>query len=220
MVDVLSRRKRRRQTASSGLGAALEYAALGWPVCRGARPAQDNGRACACDRLGCPDPGAHPMSAAWAMEATTDPARITRWWNATPDANIILPTGRVFDVFDVPAGAGIMALARMDRAGVAAGPVAAVEARRYLFFVATRSPVDEDEWWSCHLDCVPETVEETPGLRWHCRDSYVPAPPSRLPSGGQVAWIRSPVADGAAIALPDPIPVLDVLADACEEFTA
>ncbi|GAA3728279.1 bifunctional DNA primase/polymerase [Spinactinospora alkalitolerans] len=200
------------------LDAALGYGALGWPVCRGAEPARRGPRACLCDRLGCPDPGAHPMSAAWGMEATTDPETITRWWAAAPDANIILPTGRVFDVFDVPAGAGVMALARMGRAGVHAGPVAAVDARRYLFFVATRSPADEDEWWSCHLDCVPETITETPGLRWHCRDSYVLAPPSLLPSGNQAAWIRSPHDGADPVDLPDPIPVLDILADACEEF--
>ncbi len=214
MASVMSRRKRR--TAASGmLDAALEYAALGWPVCRGAEPGE-SGRTCVCDRMGCPDPAAHPVSAAWALEATTAPEKIRRWWATSPAANIILPTGRAFDVFDVPAEAGVMALARMDRAGVGVGPVAAVAGRRYLFFVATRSPSDEDEWWSCHLDCVPETLAETPGLRWHCRDSYVLAPPARLPAGDGAGWIRSPHDSNRAVELPDPIVVLDVLADTCE----
>ncbi|MFC3998436.1 bifunctional DNA primase/polymerase [Nocardiopsis sediminis] len=218
MAEVIYRRRRRRQPVVSMVDAALEYAALGWPVCRGAAPATGGGRACGCDRMGCPDPGAHPMSAAWGLEATTDPDTIRRWWSATPEANVILPTGRVFDVFDVPAGAGVMALARMGRAGVHAGPVAAVDAQRYLFYVATRSPADEDEWWSCHLDCVPETITDTPGLRWHCRDSYVLAPPSPLPSGNTVAWIRAPRTGEAQNDLPDPIAALDILSDACEEF--
>ncbi|WP_067965345.1 bifunctional DNA primase/polymerase [Nocardiopsis trehalosi] len=217
MAEVIYRRRRRRPEGGMP-EAALAYAELGWPVVRGAAPATAGGRACACDRLGCPDPAAHPVSAAWGMEATTDPDTIRRWWAATPEANVVLPTGRVFDVFDVPADAGVMALARMGRSGVHAGPVAAVDARRYLFFVATRSPADEDEWWSCHLDCVPETISDTPGLRWHCRDSFVLAAPSVLPSGGGVAWIRAPRSGGAATPLPDPIPVLDILADACEEF--
>ncbi|MFC7326389.1 bifunctional DNA primase/polymerase [Marinactinospora rubrisoli] len=219
MADVLSRRKRRRQAPSGMLDAALDYAALGWPVCRGARPDRYGPRACLCDRLGCPAPGAHPLSAAWGLEATTDPDTVARWWTASPEANIILPTGRVFDVFDVPAGAGVMALARMGRSGVSAGPVAVLDAERYLFFVATRgAPEDEDEWWSCRLDCVPETIDETPGLRWHCRDSYVLAPPSLLPSGNQAAWIRGPRDGARTVGLPDPIVVLDILADACEEF--
>ncbi|TDQ54915.1 bifunctional DNA primase/polymerase [Actinorugispora endophytica] len=219
MVDVLSgrSRRRRRRNPVGMVDAALEYAALGWPVCRGAHPDPVGPRSCACDRMGCPDPGAHPMSAAWAMEAGTDPAVITRWWGAEPDANVILPTGRVFDVFDVPAEAGVSAMAQMDRAGLPAGPVAAVDARRYLFFVATRSPADEDEWWSCHLDCVPETVADSPGLRWHCRNSYVPAPPSTLPSGGRVDWIRPPSRGADGVELPDPIAVLAVLVDVCEE---
>ncbi|MBV2365970.1 bifunctional DNA primase/polymerase [Streptomonospora nanhaiensis] len=218
MAEGRPRRKRRRGTHDSMLNAALRYAALGWPVCRGASPLGANGRACGCDRIGCPDPGAHPVAATWGLEATTDPETITRWWTATPDANVILPTGRVFDVFDVPAAAGVMALARMGRSGVHTGPVAAVDARRYLFFVATRSPADEDEWWSCHLDCVPESIAETPGLRWHCRDSYVPAAPSMLPSGNPVTWIRAPLETPNPADLPDPIAVLDILSDACEEF--
>ncbi|PSK99600.1 bifunctional DNA primase/polymerase-like protein [Murinocardiopsis flavida] len=218
MADVLSRRKRRRHSATGMLDAALDYAALGWPVCRGVEPGGEGERACACDRMGCPDPAAHPQSAVWGLEATTDHEKIALWWAATPGAGIILPTGRVFDVFDVPAGAGVMALARMGRSRVAAGPVSAVGGR-YLFYVATRgAPADEDEWWSCHLDCVPETSIETPGLRWHCRNSYVLAPPSRLPSGATATWIRPPRNGSAPVELPDPIVALDILADACEEF--
>ncbi|CAM4100655.1 bifunctional DNA primase/polymerase [Nocardiopsis rhodophaea] len=218
MADVIQRRKR-RPALGDMLGAALKYASLGWPVCRGAAPSAMGGRACGCDRIGCPDPGAHPMSAAWGMEATVNPDTIRRWWTTTPAANVILPTGRVFDVLDVPAGAGVMALTRMDRAGIPAGPVAAVDGR-HLFFVATRSPVDEDEWWSCHLDCVPETSSDTPGLRWHCRDSYVLAAPSQLPSGAAATWIRGPREGAAPTGLPDPIAVLDTISDACEEFTS
>lgn len=215
MADVLYRRKR-RHAANSMVESALRYAKLGWPVVRGAAPGQD--RACTCDRMGCPDPAAHPVSAAWNVEASTDTDTIRRWWAANPEANVVLPTGRVFDVFDVPREAGVMALTRMGRAGVQAGPVASLESR-YLFFVATRSPMDEDEWWSCHLDCVPEAVEDMPGLRWHCRDSFVPGAPSALASGQRVTWIRAPRDGEEAVVLPDPIVVLDILADASEEFT-
>lgn len=199
--------------------AAREYAALGWACVPGAHPLIDGDRACSCDRMGCPDPGAHPVSAAWARQASTDAELLKKWWNDRPQANIILPTGRIFDVFDVPAEAGAMALARIaataPRPGPnsPAGPVALVGEDRHLFFVATRgAPEDEDEWWSCHLDCSPETITETPGMRWHCRDSYVVAPPSALPDGGEVSWIRPP---GRA-PLPDPVRVLELLADTCE----
>ncbi|WP_028649936.1 bifunctional DNA primase/polymerase [Nocardiopsis sp. CNT312] len=200
------------------LDSALRYAELGWPVVRGASPGED--RACTCDRMGCPDPAAHPVTMAWGTEASTDAETLRRWWTEHPGANVILPTGRVFDVFDVPREAGVMAMARMGRSGAVPGPVAAVDSSRYLFFVTTRSPTDEDEWWSCHLDCVPESVEEMPGLRWHCRDSFVPGAPSLLTSGGRVTWIRAPRVEEGSVVLPDPIAVLDILSDASEEFAA
>lgn len=214
-APLVRRSKRRGRSAKKSctpLTAALGYARLGWPICPGAHPLRRGPRACSCDRLGCPDPGAHPLSPAWQLQATVDAAQITRWWQQDPEANIILPTGRVFDVFDAPLAAGLAALSRMDAAGCETGPVAA-NGDRVLFYVATRgNPDDEDEWWTCSLDCVPETIDSTPGLRWHCRESYVLAPPSRLPSGQPVSWLRSP--EGRP--LPDPLRVLDWLADACE----
>jgi hypothetical protein len=200
--------------------AAVRYALMGWPVCAGAFPPgrsqrpEDGRRACSCDRMGCPAPGAHPLSPAWQITASTDPAIIARWWLAAPEANVILPTGRVFDVLDVPAKAGAAALSRMERSGLRPGPVAISAGDRALFFVRTRgAPADENEWWSCHLDCEPEEVAEVSGLRWHCRDSYVMAPPSRQAGSTAGRWLRHP----ASHELPDGVPILEVLADACEE---
>ncbi|WP_131739201.1 bifunctional DNA primase/polymerase [Actinomadura roseirufa] len=210
----VSGNRRLRAARDRRAAAALEYAALGWPCFPGAHPPAGGDRACSCDRIGCPDPGAHPVSANWARQASTEPDVIRRWWRERPEAGIILPTGRVFDVFDVPAAAGTLALDRIDRDALPVGPVAAVAGDRHLFFVATRgAPADEDEWWSCHLDCSPETVTETPGMRWHCRDSYVVAPPSELPYGGDASWLRPPEAGHP---LPDPLRLLEVLSDSCD----
>jgi Bifunctional DNA primase/polymerase, N-terminal len=151
------------------------------------------------------------MSAAWQLEASSDPGEVARWWRETPDANIILVTGRVFDVLDVPAEAGTMALSRMDRELAGKGPVA-LTADRALFFVTTRgAPADEDEWWTCHLDCEPDSFAPVTGLRWHCRDSYVVAPARTGRSPAH--WIRDPKGHR----LPDGLPLLEFLADACEE---
>jgi len=220
MVDVVRRRLVRGRAAErhQPLGdAAAQYASMGWPVCVGAQPyrgtraAMEPGRACSCDRLGCPAPGAHPTSPAWQMQATVDLNTIQRWWETRPEANVILVTGRVFDVLDVPAVAGSAALEQMQAAGTAAGPVALAGQDRMLFFVTTRgSPADEDEWWSCGLDSEPESV--VAGLRWHCRDSYVLAPPSRDASGAAARWLRSPHEHP----LPDALRLLEYLVDACE----
>jgi Bifunctional DNA primase/polymerase, N-terminal len=218
MVDVMRRRGRGRAAErQQPLGAAaMQYASMGWPVCLGAHPYRsargslEPSRACSCDRVGCPAPGAHPVSPAWQMQATVDHNVIQTWWEARPEANVILVTGRVFDVLDVPVPPGSAALARMEAAGAAVGPVATLGQDRMLFFVMTRgSPADEDEWWSCGLDCEPENV--TPGLRWHCRDSYVPAPPSSC-VGPPARWLRPP----QGCPLPDALRLLEYLVDACE----
>ncbi len=171
------------------------------------------GRACSCDRVGCPAPGAHPVSPTWQMQATVDTGIIGQWWAARPEASVILVTGRVFDVLDVPAVVGSAALARIEETGIAAGPVAE-SGGRTLFFVTTRgAPVDEDEWWSCRLDCEPENITSRGSLRWHCRDSYVLAPPSAGGTGAPARWVRDP----ADHSLPDALRLLEFLVDACEE---
>jgi hypothetical protein len=231
-------RRSRRKNAGRLAAAAVEYAAMGWPVCAGARSMGESagaagssrsrsfrptasprdrgtGRACSCDRVGCPAPGAHPVSAAWQIEATSDPLEAGRYWLERPDANVILATGRVFDVLDVPAPAGAAALAMMSRSGVQPGPVAAGVGGRALFFVTTRgAPEDEGEWWSCQLDCEPENVAQVESLRWHCRNSYVLAPPSR-DATAWARWLRPP----ARRPLPDALRMLEFLADACDEVS-
>ena len=213
-------RSRRRRAGERTALAALRYAALGWPVCAGAYPpprghrSAGTQRACSCDRIGCPAPAAHPISPVWQLQATTDPAEVTAAWQAAPEANVILVTGRVFDVLDVPAPVGTAALARMEAAGIRPGPVAISAENRALFFVVTRgAPADEDEWWSCGLDSSPDMFTQTEALRWHCRDSYVLAPPSRYGTGQDVRWVREP----AGRPLPDGLRLLEYLADACEE---
>ena len=222
MVDVARRRSERARGRAAerhqpfGLVAA-QYASMGWPVCvgahsyRGKRGSIEPGRACSCDRVGCPAPGAHPVSPAWQTQATVDTNVIGSWWETRPEANVILVTGRVFDVLDVPAAAGAAALARMEAVGIAVGPVSGLGQDRMLFYVVTRgSPADEDEWWTSGLDCEPESF--TPGLRWHCRDSYVLAPPSVCAPGLSARWLRSP----REHPLPDALRLLEYLVDACE----
>ena len=215
--DTLRRARRRERTARGQLAsAARRYAALGWPVCQGAHPepaAGGRGRACSCDRIGCPAPGAHPVSPAWQMQASADPGAVGRSGAAAPDANVVLVTGRVFDVLDAPAVAGLAALEQMERSGVAPGPVAGAGGRA-LFFVATRGAhAAQDEWWPCRLDCVPDDEPAAAGLRWHCRNSYVLAPPSRDGTGQAARWLRAP--EGRP--LPDAVRLLEYLGDAGDE---
>ncbi|NBM18932.1 DNA primase [Streptomyces sp. GC420] len=208
-------RRRQKAAASTDADAARERlrllqeaAAAGFPLAPAAHPADYR---CSCDRIGCPTPGRHPVSFAWQTQSTTDRAQVESWARAQPQANFITATGTTHDVLDVPADAGRSALERLLSEGVDVGPVAETSDGRLLFFTATRgTPEDEDEWWPCELDCHPETMDEHPGLRWHCRGSYVLVPPARLPGDGSVRWVRGPERP-----LPDPLTLLEALTDAC-----
>ncbi|GAB3882892.1 hypothetical protein GCM10027612_14100 [Microbispora bryophytorum subsp. camponoti] len=189
----------------------LEYAQLGWASCLGAHPLSEGGRACSCDRVGCPDPGMHPLSPAWQMQATTDTALLTRWWKQDPDANVILPTGRVFDVFDVPAAAGRPALAAMDAAGFDTGPVAE-NGDRVLFRGHAWGPRGRGRV------VVLQPRRGTRDDRQHAGAAL--ALPGQLRARAAVhrALGRGRELDQAPDGrpLPDPLRVLDLLADFCE----
>ncbi|RXS77848.1 bifunctional DNA primase/polymerase [Streptomyces sp. TM32] len=194
----------------------LAAADAGFPVAPAAHP---SGYGCSCERIGCPTPGRHPISFGWQTVATTDRDKVAAWVRTLPQANFVTATGITHDVLDVPVEAGRSALGRLDAAGVDVGPITLSGGGfgdgRMLFFTATRgTPDDEDEWWPCELDCHPETMDEHPGMRWHCRGSYVLLPPSTLP-GEQpaVTWLRGP-----ELPLPDPLTLLESLTDACAEF--
>ncbi|PBC64040.1 DNA primase [Streptomyces sp. Tue6028] len=207
------RGRRQKETADDGGREALllAAAAAGLPLAQAAHP---SGYRCSCDRIGCPTPARHPVSFAWQTQSTTDRAQIERWARHQPQANFITATGMVHDVLDVPLEAGREALERMLASGIEVGPVAESGDGRMLFFTLTRgTPEDEDEWWPCELDCHPETMDEHPGFRWHCRGSYVLVPPARLPGDLTVDWVRGP-----EHALPDPLSLLEILTDACARY--
>lgn len=216
------RRPRSGAGGDTGTGAATEAAreelllaaaAAGFPLAPAAHP---SGYGCSCERIGCPTPGRHPVSFAWQTLASTDADKVTKWLRGQPEANFVTATGIAHDVLDVPAEAGRQALDRLTAAGVEVGPVATVAPDRMLFFTATRgTPDDEDEWWPCELDCHPETMDEHPGLRWHCRGSYVLLPPSVLPGEERVDWVAG---FGAERPLPDPLSLLEALTDACAAY--
>jgi hypothetical protein len=192
----------------------LAAAGAGLPLAPAAHP---SGYRCSCERVGCPTPARHPVSHAWQTQATDDPAQVRRWAEKQPQANFVTATGMVHDVLDVPVEAGRASLERLAADGVTAGPVAESTDGRMLFFTLTRgTPEDEDEWWPCELDCHPETMDEHPGLRWHCRGSYVLVPPARLPGGGGVSWVDG---HGPGRALPDPLSLLEILTDEAARFS-
>lgn len=162
--------------------AATRYAAHGWPVTPGACLV---GARFACGRAGCPIMGCHPAIESYQDDASTDPARVARWWRRRPHA-VLLVTGRTFDVIEVPAALGVRVLgtARLH-AGVlgpahpdARGPVAVTPDGRWMFLVGPG------------VELRPELRHRLDVVR-HGLGSWIPAAPSRMPQG-QVRWAVPP----------------------------
>jgi hypothetical protein len=149
---------------------ATRYAAHGWDVVPGAVYGGGRFR---CD-TGCPTVGCHPATGYWQDTATRDVDLVARWWRRAPYA-ILLPTGRAFDVLDLPVSVGMLVTPRC-------GPVAIAPNGRRLFFVRPGNGLRA------------ELAEQLDVLR-HGLGSWVPAPPTREPAG-RARWLVSPEAVG------------------------
>ncbi|WP_030898116.1 bifunctional DNA primase/polymerase [Streptomyces sp. NRRL F-5126] len=163
---------------------------------------------CSCGQPECTAPGAHPAGDGWATEATGSGATARRLWARQPMASVLLPTGRAFDVLDVPESAGFLALARMERMELPLGPVVRTPDRRMLFFVlpggaAKAAGLVRALGWS------PTAIDLVSRGEGH----YVAAPPTRIGGMGAVQWARRPTR--ANRWLPDADEMISPLAYAC-----
>ncbi|MCI0385378.1 bifunctional DNA primase/polymerase [Streptomyces sp. CNQ085] len=163
---------------------------------------------CSCGAADCGAPGAHPTRPDWAAQATSGATAVRRMWADRPRASVLLPTGRAFDAIEVPETTGCLALARMERMGVAVGPVTGTPKGRMLFFVqpggASRMPdlVRRLGWSPGALD-----------LTVRGDGDWVAAPPTRVGARGAVLWVRQPADTGHR--LPEAEEIVRPLAYAC-----
>lgn len=195
--------------ASELLTAAVRYAEeRHWDVVPGTWMEDDSGvPRCSCGDAGCAAPGAHP-GRDWPGASGASGTAVRRMWAGRPRAAVVLPTGRSFDVVDVPESAGCLALVRLERGGTEPGPVAAAPDGRMYFFVlpgaAAKTPVLLRK-----LGYAPASLD----LVVRGEGAWTAAPPTRFGVGGAVRWVRSP--GGAHAWLPEMEGVLGALAYAC-----
>ncbi|OII66072.1 DNA primase [Streptomyces sp. CC53] len=199
-----------KQRGDQLLDSAVRYAEeRHWDVFPGTWLEAVEGREhCSCGDAACPAPGAHPARPDWATQATGSAVAARRLWGKHPRASILLPTGRTFDVLDVPESAGFLALARMERMELTLGPVLCTPDRRVQFFVlpgATAKAADlvrKLGWSPTGIDLVAKG-----------EGHYVAAPPTRVGGQGAVQWARRPTP--ANRWLPDAEELISPLAYAC-----
>ncbi|WP_414167853.1 bifunctional DNA primase/polymerase [Streptoverticillium reticulum] len=184
---------RRRGRASDTATTVAEYTGLwGWDVAPGARAARGGRVSCSCGAVGCPAPGAHPLSFAPPVPAGSTLDEAAAAWAEVPGAAVLLPVGRSFDVLEVSEAAGRHALARLERMGLPLGPVALTPHGRALFFVAPGAAAQLPQllyrmgWDDTRLD-----------LRGLGPGDHITAPPSDFAGLGPMRWLRPPALDTA-----------------------
>jgi hypothetical protein len=164
------------------LEAALGYAGRGIPVYPVHWPRRIPGGtslACSCRRgPSCDRPAKHPLVRHGVKEATTEPARISRWWQCWPQANVGLATGICFDALDIDDPEGLAALGELQEA---AG----------LRLPGPRVATGGGGW---HHWFIPTGLGNRPphGLThvdWRGKGGCVLAPPSRHISGRSYRWL-------------------------------
>lgn len=161
-----------------------------WDVYPGAWRKRGEHASCSCPRAACPAAGAHPQDEEWRADATTAARTIRWWWGMRPEASIVLPTGRTFDVIEVPAAVGRVAMERILRLGLRLGPVLGDRQRhRFLVVPGIREELPDLLSWlgwphSDRLD-----------LRCYAEGDYVTAPPMGLTTRSRTHWVVEPTLD-------------------------
>ena len=131
--------------------------------------------------LPCQPRGKEPACSNGLLSATTDVARIARWWESIPDLNIGIATGAVSGVFvlDIDGAEGEQSLRELEQCkGSLPRTVEAVtgKGRHCYFCIGEHGPVRNS------------VSQLAPGLDVRGDGGYVIAPPSTHPSGREYAW--------------------------------
>jgi hypothetical protein len=153
----------------------------------------EGGPYCSCRAAHCPRPGAHPAHPDWLLRGGSGPSGVRHWWTEDPQAAILLPAGRSFDVLDVPVTAGCLALTRMERMRQQFGPVLSAPAepgrrRRRMLFLAPPGTLAELPQLLRRFGWAPDRLD----LTGRGEGDWIVAPPSRLGPSGFAQWARPP----------------------------
>jgi hypothetical protein len=175
--------------------AALAYANLGYRVLPLHHPISiDNTRGgremlCSCGNRACGAVGKHPLTAHGLYDATSDSAKLARWWQRWPQANIGLVAGEVADVLDIDGPGGRAALRRFVAADdlVLEGPLVRTGGGWHIYMAPTGT--GNRAGLLAHVD-------------WRGRGGYVVAPPSRHANGRRYRWLRPLTAELPAAPAP------------------
>lgn len=122
-----------------------------------------------------------PITRHGHKDATTDPDQVRRWWLDTPNANIGLPTGILFDVVDIDVPNGSMAWADLQRSGACPdihGLVNTSSGGTHAYILPTGG------------GNLAGSI--APGIDYRGKGGFVVCPPSRRADGRRWSWTMPP----------------------------
>lgn len=172
------------------LQAALEYAAAGIPVI----PLHSiNSRGtCTCGDKKCSTPGKHPRTRNGLKDATTDPAKIKRWWakNRWPNASIGGVGGRYLCLDIDPKASGHVSLEELIADNSPLPDTAVAETGEYE--IEDGEVLRGRHYWFTVPDEYGDIATRAgirPGIDVRCYRGYAVLPPSPHVSGVNYEWV-------------------------------
>lgn len=126
----------------------------------------------------CEPAGKRPLTSHGFKDATTDLERVTAWWQAAPNANIGVPTGRLFDVIDIDGPPGYQSLGRMREEGLLPTTYGWAGTPRGGMHAYIRPTGDGN------------AANFRPGIDFRGIGGYVIAPPSAGPGERRYTWLE------------------------------
>lgn len=164
LLHVADKLEQEKLNRSSMVDFACEYAARGLPV------------------FPCEPLGKKPLVTHGFKDATTDIFVILRWWKRWPDANIAMPTGHTFDVYDIDGPEGVQTMWGSRGIGCLADTL------DVLAHVSTPSNGGH------HLYVPPDgsgnSAKERDGIDYRGLGGYVIVPPSIGANGRRYVWLK------------------------------
>ncbi len=161
---------------------------------------------CTCDQKDCKSPAKHPRTPRGCLDATTDQAQITTWWQKWPHANVGIATGGGLIVVDIdPRHGGDDTLVDLCKALGELPDTVEVKTGsngRHLYLAIPRHDPHTGEVQAAPVEVRNSAGALGPGVDVRGEGGYVVAPPSVHLSGRAYTW--------EATSRPDEVPLAEL----------
>jgi hypothetical protein len=132
----------------------------------------------------CEPQGTEPLTPHGYEDASTDPAQLAEWWERWPDANVAMPTGNRYGVFDVLESIYSETNDGEFHTEDKIGDVWEIEDLAAGVYVCRPGTIESVRWMN-YFGASDQSSDyrDRQGIRYHALDSWVLVPGSVTPDG-------------------------------------